>query len=263
MKKIVVGFAFLLFFMVPLNVYANSPSTPQDIVPKLVSGEINLSSLTNEDLTSAYNYYIQIGELQGISFNDWEIALKEGLDAPVDPPMPINTNLRASPLQSGDYIIVPGESSAGGLVGHNGIVVGPDSILHSPGGTSSGQATVIMTIKQFTNKYGFGNSRLYRPNRLSLGSVNMMAGWYALSTTFNSNGSLTVRNRSIDYSIIEGSKNLQAPSPTYCSKLVYQAYAYGTGGSPIVPQPPVKVGLVAPRSLGNYFTQTPDYIGSF
>lgn len=78
MKKIVVGFAFLLFFMVSLNVYANSSSTPQDIVPKLVSGEINLSSLTNEDLTSAYNYYIQIGELQGIgiSFNDWEIALK-------------------------------------------------------------------------------------------------------------------------------------------------------------------------------------------
>lgn len=235
----------------------------KDLVPLLTSEKINLSDTDESDLVEAYDYYVTVGELEGISFDEWKAALIEGLNTPTDLPKPINYNLRDSPLHAGDFIIVPGESSAGGLVGHNGLVIGPDRILHSPGNQSAGNATVTTNIKSFMNKYGFGNSRVYRPKRLPGGSVNMMAGWYALTTTFNSTGNTEVSNIYIDYSIPSGSMNLKAASPTYCSKLVYQAYAYGTGGSPIVPQPPKKSGIIPPKSLPSYFSQTPDYVGSF
>lgn len=126
----------------------------KDLVPLLTSEKINLSDTDESDLVEGYDHYVTVGELEGISLDEWKVALIEGLNTPTDLPKPINYNLRDSPLHAGDFIIVPGESSAGGLVGHNGLVIGPDRILHSPGGQNAGKATVTTNIKSFMNKYG-------------------------------------------------------------------------------------------------------------
>ncbi|AOA00673.1 hypothetical protein BFC22_11500 [Carnobacterium divergens] len=179
MEKFWLALVFILAIQSPVLVNAAYEGDAKDLVPLLTSEKTNLSDTDENDLVEGYDYYVTVGELEGISLDEWKAALIEGLNTPTDLPKPINYNLRDSPLHAGDFIIVPGESSAGGLVGHNGLVIGPDRILHSPGG-----------------------------------SVNMMAGWYALTTTFNSTGNTEDRNICIDYSILSGSNDLKEVTST-------------------------------------------------
>ncbi|MBC2140670.1 hypothetical protein HCA95_15210 [Listeria innocua] len=105
-----------------------------------------------------------------------------------------------------------------GLTEHAGTAVSSNKILHIPGG---GSTTKLYTLSQWKSAYTGkkGDTWVYRPKSTSIATK---AGNWAYKNYWNKNMGATQTIKP-SYSL-KGSRF--SKNPTYCSKIVYQAY-YG------------------------------------
>lgn len=84
---------------------------------------------------------------------------------------------------------------------------------------------------------------------------------YADHTFWNSSGGYT-KNRHYDYFI---GPNTLSMNPTYCSKLVFHAFWYGSGSAPVMQNYASGLTFIAPNALPNIFTKSykPYKIGTY
>lgn len=133
--------------------------------------------------------------------------------------------------KAGDIVITSSTSSSG-ITGHAGIFIDGTSILHIQG---PGHKPSTLTWTQWKSKYP--KTWVYRTTK---SNVNQKAADWAR---------INYKDKAYTYQINTkwGDKN-----PTYCSKIVWQAYYFGTGNLPVM-KSPGRAFIVAPYSLPNYF----------
>jgi len=143
-------------------------------------------------------------------------------------------------IQRGDVIITSGTSSLG-IVGHAAIANDNTSILDIP---RPGKTTRSIPQKDWVKEYvAKGWVRVYRMKDQSLAkSAARWADFNYYSTT----GS-TIQNIRPTYNI---NSDLYTTNPTYCSKIVFQAYWFGTGSAPVMKS---TKGFVTPYGLIDRF----------
>ncbi|MFJ8261929.1 hypothetical protein ACIQ4I_08160 [Rummeliibacillus sp. NPDC094406] len=132
-------------------------------------------------------------------------------------------NLSAQALSNkpGDIIITK-NTSAKGILGHTGIFIGSNQILHASGWKSE-PYPIIFTKKQWEERYG--NSKVIRPKSAKLGEK---AADKAISsfTKYDKKKKKRV-GKHIPYKISRNPENIKE---TYCSELIWYSY-YKVGKS--------------------------------
>lgn len=154
-------------------------------------------------------------------------------------------NLSAQALSNkpGDIIITKNTSSKG-ILGHTGIFIGSNQILHTSGRKSE-PYPIIFTKKEWEKRYG--NSKVIRPKSAKLGKK---AADKAISTFTKYDKKKKKRvGKHIPYNI---SSNLKDIKEIYCSELVWYSY-YKAGKSYKVSAP--YYGFAEPMIMEPY-----DYI---
>lgn len=142
-------------------------------------------------------------------------------------------------IRRGDVLVTNGTSSAG-FLGHAAIANGENQVLDMPG---SGRTSRQMSSQAWVNEYkGKGWVRGYRT---SSGIADNAARW-ADRNYFSTNGTAN-QNIFPSYSI---TTQLYSKNPSYCSKLVFQAYCFGTGSVPVMKN---SSGIVTPYGLMDRF----------
>lgn len=118
-------------------------------------------------------------------------------------------------MKRGD-IFVTTSTNAPGLYGHAAIAVSGTYILNIRG---PGYTTELLTLSQWKSSYNKSGSYtwIYRPNDATVASE---AGLWAYNNYYNPTGGATQTIKP-EYSI---TLNTFSTDPTYCSKIVYQAY---------------------------------------
>ncbi|EAD4096432.1 hypothetical protein C5754_15065 [Listeria monocytogenes] len=145
-------------------------------------------------------------------------------------------------IKKGDILITNGTSSSG-LLGHAAIANGNEYILDIPGkGKTTRQKTTQWWMENY-NKDGW--IKVYRLKDSSV--ANAAASW-ADKNYYSTNG--TSKQNIFPKYGMTGSR--YSKNPTYCSKIVLQAYYFGTGNKPVVQVFP---SLVTVYDLPNYFSK--------
>ncbi|KXY10992.1 hypothetical protein [Bacillus sp. FSL K6-0067] len=153
-------------------------------------------------------------------------------------------------IQKGDILITNGTSSAG-IAGHAAIANGNNHILDAPGFLNY---TRQMTMQKWINEYKKdGWVKVYR---LSDSNLAQQAASWADRTFYSSTGS-SVQDKFIPYFI---NHYLYSISPTYCSKLVFQSFYYGTGSAKVMK---AKSGFLPPFSLIDAFQMKPMLVKTY
>lgn len=120
-------------------------------------------------------------------------------------------------LQAGDIVLTDRHNtSAWGIVGHAGIAVSSNSILHIAG--ASATAATYSEWARWISDFGLAHIQVYRCNSASRG--NAAAQW-AIDNYYD---------KTVTYQI---NTDLFSTSTTYCSKIVWQAYYFGAGSSSV------------------------------
>lgn len=151
-------------------------------------------------------------------------------------------------VRKGDILITG--RGIGGLVGHAAIMTTNDWVLEMPGG-AGWQGGIRNNNRQVRKDKWFDIhasdwTTVYRcPNR---GAANGAAVW-ADHTYYNPSGGAK-KLKHITYMI---TTNLRSTNPSYCSKLVVQAYHYGTGKRAI--KNLSGVGVIVPSTIPNFFNK--------
>ncbi|AIS61081.1 hypothetical protein [Listeria ivanovii] len=146
-------------------------------------------------------------------------------------------------VKKGDILITNGTSSSG-LLGHAAIANGNEYILDIPGkGETTRQQSTAKWMKEYDGK---GWVKVYRLKDSSV--ANAAASW-ADKNYYSTNG--TSKQNIFPKYGMTGSR--YSKNPTYCSKIVLQAYYFGTGSKPVVHVFP---SLVAVYDLPNYFSKS-------
>jgi len=187
--------------------------------------------IENVEYKKIYNDGIAGGVLESnFSYNEWIKANCYGqppiIDSEIYEEVKILTRAYVDGFNiiPGDILITNGTSSAG-IVGHAAIATGYNHILHIPG---PGKTTEQLTAQQFVDWYRKkGWVKVYRIKDKFL--ANNAARW-ADRNYYSSTGSAT-QNIKPTYKITH---ELYSKNPTYCSKIVFQAYWYGTGSAPVM-----------------------------
>ncbi|MBC2137502.1 hypothetical protein HCA93_14500 [Listeria innocua] len=145
-------------------------------------------------------------------------------------------------VKKGDILITNGTSSSG-LLGHAAIANGNEYILDIPG---KGKTTRQKTTKWWMENYDKdGWVKVYR---LKDSSVANAAATWADKNYYSTKG--TSKQDIFPKYGLTGSR--YAKNPTYCSKIVLQAFYFGTGSKPVVQVFP---SLVTVYDLPNYFSK--------
>lgn len=144
-------------------------------------------------------------------------------------------------LKTGDILISNGTSSFG-ITGHAAIAISSTEILHIAG---FGDNPEVVSLSSWIKRYGAGkggnsNTEVWRI--ASTYDANQAASW----------ASTTYKGKKYSYNI---TGNLQGVDPTYCSKIVWQAYNNGPYSSQVFNPAGM---IVAPYHLPNYFYSTAD-----
>lgn len=140
-------------------------------------------------------------------------------------------------LKKGDILVSNGTSSFG-LTGHAGIAISSTQVLHISG---KGAKPLVITSKQWQDRYGIvrgqieGNNTHTKVYRVGSTTNATKAADWAITN---------YKGKSYDYGITTA---LLSKDPTYCSKIVWQAYNY-IGG---VDTPSSKIAT--PYGLPGYF----------
>jgi len=140
--------------------------------------------------------------------------------------------------KAGD-ILITNDTSYGGITGHTGIVTSSGKILHYP---NPNVGIKHETLAQWNARYDKTN--VWRVSSSII--ANKAASWAYLN--------YYATNSDAEYQI---NTDLYSKDPTYCSKLVWQAYYYGAGSS-VIDAPLTKI--VRPYDLPAYFTSYPNLI---
>lgn len=135
-------------------------------------------------------------------------------------------------LKKGDILITNSPIPAR-LIGHTGIAISESEIIHI---TGYGEIPEVISFSDWLNAYDNPNkwTKIYRLNNYSIAKN---AGDWA---------KYNYKNKDYKYGI---SGNINSLSPTYCSKIVWQAY-HNEGGENIIKTP---VGIIIPYDLPNHF----------
>lgn len=113
-------------------------------------------------------------------------------------------------MKNGDVFITNGTSSAG-ILGHAGIAISSTRIIHIAG---FGDVPEVISLATWNSLYDHkGWTKVYRSSN---STVATNAGDWADTTYRDSNAEYVIGT------------NLASTDETYCSKMVWQAYYYGT-----------------------------------
>lgn len=200
-KYISFGLALLLIMSISLTSFAaNSKNQRSDYDEYIKFVERGILA---EDIT--FEYWKQLMETS--------YALEEILEASGEFILVYDSTGRATfppySLTKGDVFITNGTSSAG-ILGHAGIAISSDEILHIAG---PGQHPDTITLSGWNAAYTpAGWTKVYRHSNANV--AKKAAQW----------ASDTYEGTSVEYVI---SMDLSSTNETYCSKLVWQAYYYG------------------------------------
>lgn len=141
-------------------------------------------------------------------------------------------------LVKGD-ILISNATSAFGLTGHAGIAISSTQVLHIANKNSK---PAVMSLNKWIARYGTE----YNPGlsvtwvyRHSNRTVANQAGNWARDN---------YRGKQYSYGITTG---IYSKNPTYCSKIVWQAYHYGPSGASFMKVPLLRI--VQPYQLPTYF----------
>ena len=147
-------------------------------------------------------------------------------------------------VEKGDILVTNGTSSFG-ILGHAAIANGNNNILDIPG---FGETTRQLTVKKWCQTYidSKGWVKVYRLKNKKI--ANQAANW-ADYNYYSSNGT-SKQDIKPSYSIL-GSR--YSKDPTYCSKIVIQAYYFGTGKEKVLGYLPA---FVAPYGMNNCFSDS-------
>lgn len=147
-----------------------------------------------------------------------ETSAATGLTDPTTP----TTLVIVDDGMGGSYSLTPGDilttnaTSSSGFAGHSGIAVSYDWILHIAG---PGETTKRISLAEWKKKYAGGTTWIHRVTNTS---VRNDAAKYAVIKYWNGFGDITAsQTKSPSYFI---STNTASFDPTYCSKIVWQAY---------------------------------------
>lgn len=212
-------------------------------------------SVTYEEWLKLNNYGVMSDTkepiLQTKSSDNSENTLKSEQD---------NINAFCRDTKAGDILVLDGEFSTG-FIGHAAILNADGFVLEMTGGDGwwnglsdnnhqyAKRDWITKHIKSWTNVYRLNNTGLAN-------QVARYADTHYYSTTGGYN-----KNVHIDYLI---NSHIKQINPNYCSKLVWQAYFYGSGSLPVVRS----IGdwaVVPPANLPASFTSsyTPHSIGRY
>lgn len=224
--------AFVLFVCSPVG--AGAEGTSQDPYSK-----------------ESYDLLIQNGSLSPeISYEDWSQDGRNSMqfenadvapgEEPVDYDKVQSVDGMASgfTLKKGDVLVTNGTSSAG-LTGHAGIAISSTHIISiiGPGYTPSTMSFVDWKAKY--NKDTLFTKRWTKVYRVGSTTHATNAGTWAYNNYYG---------KSYKYGV---TSNYLTKDPTYCSKIVWQAYL--NGSTPLVIQPTNTSKVVFPYELPNYF----------
>ncbi|WP_163651902.1 YiiX/YebB-like N1pC/P60 family cysteine hydrolase [Listeria sp. PSOL-1] len=144
--------------------------------------------------------------------------------------------------------MITNNTSSKGITGHAAIANSDNYILDMPGTgrrpakSNNRQSTVSSWLKEYDN-----SGKYVKVYRLKDQDMAKRVARYADRNYYSTTGSAT-KNIQLDYGI---DYHLYQKSPSYCSKLVYQAYYFGSGAAKVVYP---KNGFVAPYFLIGTFT---------
>lgn len=147
-------------------------------------------------------------------------------------------------IKAGDIFITNAAMSKG-ILGHAAIANGDNYILDMPGyGEGNRQSRATDWLNEYSQ-----NGRWIKVYRVKDQTLARQVASYADRNFYSSTGSAT-RNIKLDYNL---SPHLYSKNPTYCSKLVFQAYYYGSGSKPVMKSPS---GYVLPYGLVDTFNDS-------
>ncbi|EIB6117509.1 C40 family peptidase [Enterococcus faecalis] len=198
-------------------------------------------SVTNyAELQSEYDKLVSDGFIgSDVTFDMYvQMATTPPPTDPVAPEFRGKTTRGLSDLLPGDFLVTNG-TSFGGLTGHAGIYVGNGLVMSIQGGNYHPATMHLMEWMYTYNKAGKW-TKVYRP----AGQYRpALAAQWAMN---NYNGS------GYKYGI---TTNIFGKNPTYCSKIVWQAYYYASAAAQVggMKQPLI----AAPYDLPNYFNNVP------
>uniref|UniRef100_UPI003242C35B hypothetical protein n=1 Tax=Lactococcus sp. TaxID=44273 RepID=UPI003242C35B len=159
-----------------------------------------------------------------------------------------NINAFCRDTRAGDILIVGGNFPTG-VIGHAAILNADGYVLEMPGGPNwfwgisdnnrqlPKRQWITNHIKEWTSVYRIRNTGLAR-----------QVARYADTHFYNTYGGAT-KNIHINYLV---RSNLKVTNPNYCSKLVWQAYYFGSGNLPVMYG--ISDSVVAPTGLPALFT---------
>ncbi|MCT0509792.1 hypothetical protein [Lactococcus lactis] len=159
-----------------------------------------------------------------------------------------NINAFCRETRAGDILIVGGNFPTG-VIGHAAILNADGYVLEMPGGPNwfwgisdnnrqlPKRQWITNHIKEWTSVYRIRNTGLAR-----------QVARYADTHFYNTYGGAT-KNIHINYLV---RSNLKVTNPNYCSKLVWQAYYFGSGNLPVMYG--ISDSVVAPTGLPALFT---------
>ncbi|MBU5317541.1 hypothetical protein KQI30_14895 [Clostridium bornimense] len=210
----------------------------------------------NVEYEQCYEDGIKEGVLpEGKDYIEWlkENCYGQGPKEELFEEVPITNSLMRSTvngftLKRGDILITNGTSSAG-ILGHAAICNGDNVVLDMAGaGLSSRQKSQSWWINHYKNN---GSNRWVKVYRMKDYNLAKQAARWADRNYYSTTGSST-QNIFPTYSL---SGSLYSKNPSYCSKLVFQAYYFGTGSTPVMTEPP-SFRTIHPYDLINYFNSS-------
>lgn len=176
-----------------------------------------ISTRAEESRYENYKYMVDNGYLDSeISFEEWNAYLDENerLEKEFENeeiPFYIGKLRSGFELERGDVLIT--NATFGKITGHAGIVLDENNILHIEG---LGESPKVIDRDTWINKY-CKNGRWTKIYRHSDSDIASSAADWAENTYRDSNAKYVIN------------LNTASTDKTYCSKIVWQAYYYGTG----------------------------------
>jgi len=136
-----------------------------------------------------------------------------------------------------------------GLVGHSAIMTTDNWVLEMPGGSPSKWTNNNrqITKDKWFDQHAKDWNTIYRCKNSNIASK--AANW-ADKNYYNPNGG-TTKTIKIDYGI---TYNFTSKNPSYCSKLVTQAFWYGSGNAPVMYNI-ANYSLIIPTQIPELFTK--------
>ena len=226
----------------------------------------DLSQLENDFSKSAYSDLVEEGVVdKSLSYNSWVDANTEDSFEELEKEFPVPNKLmevepesktakgysvpsktfstmaaaasKGPVLKKGDILVSNGTSSYG-LTGHAGIAISSSKVLHISGAKTNPK---VITSKQWQDRYGIVkgqvNGTKIRTNVYRVSSTKVASKAADWSTK-------NYKGKKYSYMI---TSNLSSKNPTYCSKIVYQAYS----SAKAVNYP--AGGIATPYGLPSYF----------